>query len=79
MKIESKNIYKIISKISKKKIINDIQLKRYLLDSLGMMKIIIELEKFYKIQIIKNIKPTSFNNIKNIIKLINDNKKTNKK
>ncbi len=79
MKIESKNIYKIISKISKKKIINDIQLKRYLLDSLGMMKIIIELEKFYKIQIIKNIKPTSFDNIKNIIKLINDNKKTNKK
>ena len=44
-----------------------------------MMKIIIELERHYKIQIIKNIKPTSFNTIKGIIKLINDNKKTNKK
>lgn len=79
MKIEKREIYKIISKISKKKIINDSQLKSYLLDSLAMMKIIIELEKFYKIQIIKNIKRTSFNTIKNIIKLINDNKKTNKK
>ena len=79
MKIEKSEIYKIISKISKKKIINDSQLKSYLLDSLAMMKIIIELEKFYKIQIIKNIKHTSFNTIKNIIKLINDNKKPNKK
>ncbi|WP_440633335.1 hypothetical protein [Candidatus Pelagibacter sp. HIMB1485] len=79
MKIEKIEIYKIISKISKKKIVNDKQLKTYLLDSLAMMKIIIELERHYKIQIIKNIKPTSFNTIKGIIKLINDNKKTNKK
>lgn len=79
MKIEKSEIYKIISKISKKKIINDSQLKSYLLDSLAMMKIIIELEKIYKIQIIKNIKHTSFNTIKNITKLINDNKKPNKK
>ena len=79
MKIEKSEIYKIISRISKKKITNDSQLKSYLLDSLAMMKIIIELEKFYKIQIIKNIKRTSFNTIKNITKLINDNKKPNKK
>jgi len=79
VKIEKSEIYKIISKISKKKIINDSQLKSYLLDSLAMMKIIIELEKIYKIQIIKNIKHTSFNTIKNITKLINDNKKPNKK
>ena len=79
MKIEKSEIYKIISKISKKKIINDSQLKSYLLDSLAMMKIIIELEKIYKIKIIKNIKHTSFNTIKNITKLINDNKKPNKK
>ena len=79
MKIEKSEIYKIISRISKKKITNDNQLKSYLLDSLAMMKIIIELEKFYKIQIIKNIKRTSFNTIKNITKLINDNKKPNKK
>jgi len=79
MKIEKKQIYKLISKISKKKIINDNQLKTYLLDSLAMMKIIIELEKSYEIQIVNNIKPTSFSTIKGIIKLINDNKKRNKK
>jgi acyl carrier protein len=79
VKIEKSEIYKIISRISKKKITNDNQLKSYLLDSLAMMKIIIELEKFYKIQIIKNIKRTSFNTIENITKLINDNKKPNKK
>ena len=79
MKIEKSEIYKIISRISKKKITNDNQIKSYLLDSLAMMKIIIELEKFYKIQIIKNIKRTSFNTIKNITKSINDNKKPNKK
>ena len=79
MKIEKKQIYKLISKISKKKIINDNQLKTYLLDSLAMMKIIIELEKSYEIQIVKNIKPNSFSTIKGIIKLINDNKKRNKK
>ena len=79
MKIKKSEIYKIISRISKKKITNDSQLKSYLLDSLAMMKIIIELEKFYKIQIIKNIKRTSFNTIENITKLINDNKKPNKK
>ena len=79
MKIEKKQIYKLISKISKKKIINDNQLKTYLLDSLAMMRIIVELEKSYEIQIVKNIKPTSFNTIKGIIKLINDNKKRNKK
>ena len=44
-----------------------------------MMRIIVELEKSYEIQIVKNIKPTSFNTIKGIIKLINDNKKRNKK
>ena len=79
MKIEKKQIYKLISKISKKKIINEKQLKTYLLDSLAMMKIILELEKFYEIQIVKNIKPTSFNTMNCIIKLINDNKKRNKK
>lgn len=79
MKIDKDKIYKLISKISKKTIKNDKQLKSYLLDSLAMMKIIIELEKFYKIKIIRNIKSTSFNSVNNIIKLINDNKKTNKK
>ena len=79
MKIDKSKIYKLISKISKKKIKNDKQLKSYLLDSLAMMKIIIEMEKFYSIKIIRNIKSTSFNSVNNIIKLINDNKKTNKK
>lgn len=79
MKIDKNKIYKLISKISKKTIKNDKQLRSYLLDSLAMMKIIIELEKFYKIKIIRNIKSTSFNSVNNIIKLINDNKKTNKK
>ncbi len=79
MKIEKKQLYKLISKISKKKIVNDKQLETYLLDSFAMMRIIIELEKFYEIQIVKNIKPTSFSSIKGIIKLINDNKKRNKK
>lgn len=74
-KKHNKDILKIISKISKKKIKNDNDLKKYLLDSLSMMKIIIELEKFYKIKITKKINSTSFSSINNIIKLINDNKK----
>lgn len=78
-KINKSELLKLISKFSKKKVKSDIDLKKYLLDSLAMMKIILEIEKYYEIKITKNLNSNSFSSIKNIIKLINDNKKRNKK
>lgn len=78
-KINKKEILKILTSFSKKKVSNNKDLKKILLDSLSMMKIIINLEKFYKIKITKKFKPDSFESIENIIKLINDNKKRHKK
>ncbi len=78
-KINKSELLKLISKFSKKKVKSDNDLKKYLLDSLAMMKIILEIEKYYEIKIIKNLNSNSFSSIKNIIKLINDNKKRNKK
>ena len=78
-KINKPELLKLVSKFSKKRIKNDNDLKTYLLDSLSMMKIVLEIEKFYGIEITKNLESNSFSSIKNIIKLINDNKKRNKK
>ncbi len=78
-KINKPELLKLVSKFSKKRIKNDNDLKTYLLDSLSMMKIVLEIEKFYGIEITKNLESNSFASIKNIIKLINDNKKRNKK